>query len=161
MYQLKNSHKTFLYRSKKYCKSFKSFRELGKKIFSNKFLQMAISPSAKNGMILTAPYSEVSSAITDLFYQSYFNTWGTCSKKVWMYMMLGLGFMVILKKVLFACHTNMVAPNGVLHLTITSPLVDRLCSSRRNYRRCQSPHKGCRLALTSKLTIRKSGLLSK
>ena len=61
----------FLYRSKKYCKSFKSFRELGKKIISNKFLQVAISPSAKNSMILTAPYSEVSSAMTNLFYQSY------------------------------------------------------------------------------------------
>ena len=36
--------------------------------------------------------------------------------------------------------------SSVPHLTITSPLVNRLCSSRWNYRRCQSPHKGCRLA---------------
>ena len=61
------SPQTFLYRLKKYCKSFKSFGELGKKIFSIKFFQVAISPSAKNRMILTAPYSEVSSAITNLF----------------------------------------------------------------------------------------------
>ena len=60
MYQVKNSHKPSYTGKKKYCKSFKSFGELGKKIFSNKFLQVANSPSAKNGMILTAPYSEVS-----------------------------------------------------------------------------------------------------
>ena len=42
----------FLYRSKKNTvKIFKSFGELGKKIFSNKFLPVAISPSAKNSMI--------------------------------------------------------------------------------------------------------------
>ena len=29
-------------------------------------------------------------------------------------MMLGLGFMAILKKVLMACHTNMVALNGLM-----------------------------------------------
>ena len=63
----------FLYRLKKYCKSFKSFGELGKKIFSNKFLQVAISPSAKNNMIFTVPYSEVSSGVYNLFYQSYSN----------------------------------------------------------------------------------------
>ena len=33
-------------------------------------------------------------------------------------------------------------------------MVNRLCSSRWNYRRCQSPHKGCSLALASKLIIR-------
>ena len=44
--------------------------------------------------------------------------------------------------------------SSVPHLTITSPLVNRLCSSRWNYWRCQSPHKGCRLALASKLIIR-------
>ena len=42
----------------------------------------------------------------------------------------------------------------VPHLTITSPLVNRLCASRWNYRRCQSHHKGCRLALASKLIFR-------
>ena len=42
----------------------------------------------------------------------------------------------------------------VPHLTITSPLVNRLCSSRWNCRRCQPPHKGCRLAPASKLIIR-------
>ena len=44
--------------------------------------------------------------------------------------------------------------SSVPHLTITSPLVNRLCSSRWNYRRCQSPHKGCHLTLDSKLIIR-------
>ena len=39
-----------------------------KKIFSNKFLPEAISPSAKNSMILTSPYSRVSSAIYNLFF---------------------------------------------------------------------------------------------
>ena len=44
--------------------------------------------------------------------------------------------------------------SSVPHLTITSPLVNRSCSSHWNYRRCQSPHKGCRLAPASKLIIR-------
>ena len=44
--------------------------------------------------------------------------------------------------------------SSVPHLTIASPLVNRSCSSRWNYRRCQSPHKGCRLAPASKLIIR-------
>ena len=35
----------------------------------------------------------------------------------------------------------------VPHFTITSPLVNRLCSYCWNCRRCQSPHKGCRLTL--------------
>ena len=48
----------------------------------------------------------------------------------------------------------------VPHLTITSPLVNRLCSSRWNYRRCQSPHKGCRLAPASKLIFREKPRLS-
>ena len=51
-----------------------------------------------------------------------------------------------------------IAP--IPHLTITSPLVNRLCSSRWNYRRCQSPHKGCRLAPASKLIIREKPRLS-
>ena len=80
MYQVKNSHKLSYEWQKKYCKSFKSFAELGKKIFSNKFLPEAILPSAKNSMILTAPYSGVSSPMTNLFYQSYSNILGTCSK---------------------------------------------------------------------------------
>ena len=48
--------------------------------------------------------------------------------------------------------------SSVPYLTVTSPLVSRLCSSHWNYRRCQSPHKGCRFAFTSQLIIRKSGL---
>ena len=44
--------------------------------------------------------------------------------------------------------------SSVPHLTITSPLVNRSCSSRWNYRRCQSPHRGCRLAPASKLIVR-------
>ena len=51
--------------------------------------------------------------------------------------------------------------SSVPHLTITTPLVNRLCSNRWNYRRCQSPHKGCRLAFTSKLIIRKPWLSPK
>ncbi len=48
--------------------------------------------------------------------------------------------------------------SSVPHLTITSPLINRLCSSRWNYRRCQSPNKGCRLALANKLIIREPRL---
>ena len=51
-----------------------------------------------------------------------------------------------------------IAP--IPHLTITSPSVNRLCSSRWNYRRCQSPHKGCCLAPASKLIIREKPRLS-
>ena len=72
---------TFLYRSKKYCKKFKSFGELEKKIFSNKFLQVAISPSAENSMILTASYSEVSSAIYNLFLSELVQYIGSIFKK--------------------------------------------------------------------------------
>ena len=72
---------TFLYRSKKYCKSFKSFEELRKKIFSNKLLPVAISRSAKNSMILTAPYSEVSSAMTNLFLSELHQYKGNMFKK--------------------------------------------------------------------------------
>ena len=46
--------------------------------------------------------------------------------------------------------------SSIPHLTITSPLVNRSCSSRCNYRRWQSPHKGCRLAPASKLIIREN-----
>ena len=104
----------FLYMSTTCCESFKSFGEVGKKFFISNFYDPKILSPAKNGMSLTAVYSEVSSAITNLFYQSYFNIWGTCSKKVWMYMMLGLGFVAILKKVLWACHKNIVVPNGLI-----------------------------------------------
>ena len=50
-------------------KSFKSFGEVGKKFFISNFYDPEISSPA---MILTAPYSEVSSAPTNLFYQSYY-----------------------------------------------------------------------------------------
>ena len=46
--------------------------------------------------------------------------------------------------------------SSVPNLTITSPLVNRSCSSHWNYRRCQSPHKGCCLATASKLIIREN-----
>ena len=72
----------FLYMSTTCCESFKSFGEVGKKFFISNFYEPEISSPAKNSLCLTAPYSEVSSAITNLFYQSYFNIWGTCSKKV-------------------------------------------------------------------------------
>ena len=62
----------FLYMSTTCCESFKSFREVGKSIFISNFYDLEISSPAKNSMILTAPYSEVSSALTNLFYQSYY-----------------------------------------------------------------------------------------
>ena len=42
---------------------------------------MAISPSAKNSMILTAPYSEVSSAMTNLFLSELLQYIGNMLKK--------------------------------------------------------------------------------
>ena len=83
MYPLKNSHKLSS-TGQKNTKSFKPFGELGKKIFSNKFLTVAISPSAKNSKILTASSSEVSSALTNLFLSELLNYIGNMFKKVWM-----------------------------------------------------------------------------
>ena len=57
----------FLYMSTTCCESFKSFGEVGKKIFIN-FYDPEISAPEKNSMIFTAPYSEISSAMTNLFY---------------------------------------------------------------------------------------------
>ena len=54
------------------CESFKSFGEVGKKFFISNFYDPEISSPEKNSMILTAPYSEVPSALTNLFYQSYY-----------------------------------------------------------------------------------------
>ena len=65
-----STQKFFLHMSTT-CESFKSFREVGKVFFSN-FYDPEISSPAKNSMILTAPYSEVSSALTNLSYQSYY-----------------------------------------------------------------------------------------
>ena len=64
-----------LYMSTTYRESFKSFEEVGKKFFISYFYDPEILSPAKNSMILTAPppYSEVSSAIYDLFYHSYCN----------------------------------------------------------------------------------------
>ena len=63
----------FLYMSTTCCESFKSFEYVGKKFFISNFYYPEISSPAKYGMSLTAPYSEVSSAIYNLFYQSYSN----------------------------------------------------------------------------------------
>ena len=49
------------------CESFKSFGEVGKKFFISNLYDPEFSSPAKNGMRLTAPYSEVSSAIYNLF----------------------------------------------------------------------------------------------
>ena len=63
----------FLYVSITCCESFKAFGEVGKKFFISNFYDSEISSPSKNSIILTAPYSEVSSALTNLFYQSYSN----------------------------------------------------------------------------------------
>ena len=80
MYKLKNSHKPSYTGQKNTVKV--SFGELGKKKFSNKFLPVAISPSAKNSMILTAPYSEVFLAMTNRFLSELLQYIGNMFKKV-------------------------------------------------------------------------------
>ena len=50
------------------CETFKSFEEAGKKFFISNFYDPEISSPAKNGLSLAAPYSEVSSALTNLFF---------------------------------------------------------------------------------------------
>ena len=66
----------FLYMSTKCCESFKSFGQLGKKIFISNFYDSKISPPAENSMTLIALSSEVSSALTNLFFfQSYYPTY--------------------------------------------------------------------------------------
>ena len=50
------------------CENFKSFEEVGKKYFISNFYDPEISSPAKNSMILTAPYSEVSSEIYNIFF---------------------------------------------------------------------------------------------
>ena len=54
------------------CESFKPFGEVGQKFFLSNFYDPKNSSPAKNSMILTDPYSEISSALTNLFYQSYY-----------------------------------------------------------------------------------------
>ena len=63
------------------CESFKSFGEVGKKVFFSNFYDPEISSPAKNGMILTAPYSEVSSAIYNLFLPELLQYIGNMFKK--------------------------------------------------------------------------------
>ena len=63
----------FLYISTTGCESFKSFGEVGKKFFISNFYDHEISSPAKNSIILTGPYWEISSAMTNLFYQNYSN----------------------------------------------------------------------------------------
>ena len=57
----------FLYMFTTSCESFKLFEELGKKFFISNFYDSEISSPAKNGLSLTAPYSNVSSEIYNLF----------------------------------------------------------------------------------------------
>ena len=104
---------TFLYRSKKYCKSFKSFGELGKKVFSNQFLQVAILPSAKNSIILTAPYSEVSSAIYNLFLSELLQYIGNMFKKSLNVNDAWFGFYSHFKKGTLHVHMNNAGVNGL------------------------------------------------
>ena len=57
------------------------------------------------------------SYITNLFfYRSYLNIWGTLTKRVWVYMILGLGFMAILKKALWGCHMANAGVNGLIFI---------------------------------------------
>ena len=57
----------FLCMSTTCCKSFKSFGEVGKKFFISNIYDPEISSPVNSGMSLTAPYSEVSPAIYNLF----------------------------------------------------------------------------------------------
>ena len=63
------------------CESFKSFGEVGKKFFISNFYDPEISSPAKNGISLTAPYSEVSSALTNLFLWEVLQYIGNMFKK--------------------------------------------------------------------------------
>ena len=80
------------------CESFKSFKSIWKSFGFSNFYDPEISPSAENRMILTAPYSEVSSPMTNLFLSELLQYMGNMFKKVWMEMILGLDFIVILEK---------------------------------------------------------------
>ena len=73
-------------------------------------------------MILTAPYSEVSSAMTNLFYQSYSDISGTCSKKSLNVNDTWFGFYRHLKKgtfgLLYGNHRSKWVKIVLLHLKI-------------------------------------------
>ena len=79
----------FLYMFTTSCESFKLFEEVGKKFFISNFYDPEISScnfydleiSAKNGLSLTAPYSEVSSAIYNLFLPELLQYIGKMFKK--------------------------------------------------------------------------------
>ena len=71
----------FLYMSTTCCESFKSFGEVRKKFFISNFYDPEISSPAKNGMSLTAPYTEVSSPIYNLFLPELLQYIGNMFKK--------------------------------------------------------------------------------
>ena len=71
----------FLYMFTTSCESFKSFEEVGKKFFISNFYDPEISSPAKNGLSLAAPYSEVSSALTNLFLWELLQYIGNMFKK--------------------------------------------------------------------------------
>ena len=99
MYHLKNLHKYFYTCLLHVVKVSSHLKKQEKSFFISNFYDPEISSPAKNGLSLTAPYSEVSSAICNIFYQSYSNILGTCSKKS-LNENDGLDFTVILKKAL-------------------------------------------------------------
>ena len=104
----------FLYMSTTCCESFKSFGEVGKSFLLATFMTPKFRHLQKNGMSLTAPYSEVPSEILVFFtrvtpiYREHVQKKLEC---IWYLVWVLWRFK---KKVLLACHTNMVAPNGLI-----------------------------------------------
>ena len=88
-------------------------------------------------MSLTAPYLEVSSAITNLFYQSYFNIWGTCSKKNLNVYDAWFGFYGDFKNMYFwPAIRNIVAPNGLRERYLIIQSQQMIRSILRNCVKC-------------------------
>ena len=109
MYQLKSYHIPSYIGQKKYCKRFKSFGELGKKIFTGKFLPVAILPSAKNSMTLTALYlGLISLALTNIFLSKLLQYIGNMFQKNLNVNDTWFGFYSHFKKVIF-CFTILVS----------------------------------------------------
>ena len=74
--------------------------KLEKSFYISNFYDPEISASAENSMILTAPYSEVSLRMTNIFLSELIQYIRNMLKKFWMKMMLVLDFIVILKMTL-------------------------------------------------------------
>ena len=82
MYPLKNSHKYFYTCLLHVVKVPSHFGKQEKCFFISNFYDPEILSPAKNGMSLTAPYSEVSSAIYNLFLPELLHYIGNMFKKV-------------------------------------------------------------------------------